>query len=170
MRSECFPLPEGGLPWGHSAAWAPQGAGSSPQGCDTRCPLPLGLPRPHYGGRTRFILQHLSWPSRFPHSLPSPMHISRAADLHFGGETSPHHHRTSNKPWSAGEVAGAGTDRLPGLQDGARWHLRFLATQVFLPASVWPLIFLAPSPCRSSDLFTPARISEVQMYMCFPLR
>lgn len=85
MRSECFPLPEGGLPWGHSAAWAPQGAGSSPQGCDTRCPLPLGLPRPHYGGRTRFILQHLNWPSRFPHSLPSPMHISRAADLHLGG-------------------------------------------------------------------------------------
>lgn len=60
--------------------------------------------------------------------------------------------------------------RLPGVRDGARWHLGFLATQVSLPASVWPLIFLAPSPCRSSDLFTPARISEVQMYMCFPLR
>lgn len=83
--------------------------------------------------------------------------------LLFAGELLPitTKYATNPGPWARMPLP----PRLPGLQEGALWHLHFLATRVFLLASAWPLIFLAPSPCRSSDLFTPARISEVQMYM-----
>lgn len=176
MRSGCFPLPEDGLSWGHSGAWAPQGAGSclsSPRGCDTHCSLVLGLPRPHLDHRTQFILQHLNRSSWFSHSLPSPMHIFYAAERWSsfqGGKLLSITTKRATNPGPRARLPVSVPARLRGVCDGARWHLRFLATQVFLPASFWPLIFLAPSPCRSSDLFTPARISEVQMYMCFALR
>lgn len=175
MRSGGFPLPEGGLSWGDSGAWAPQGAGSrlgSPPGCDTRCSQLLGLLRPHLGDRTQFVMHHLHRSLWFSHSFPSPMHISRPAERlsSFQGETSPITTTRATNPGARARLPASMPARLPGVQDGARWHLRFLATPVFLPAFLWPLIFLAPSPCRSSDLFTPARISEVQMYMCFPLR
>lgn len=83
MRSGCFLLAECGPSWADSGVWAPQGAGSRlsfPQGCGTRCSLLLGLPRPHLGDRTQFILPHLNPSSWFSHSLPSPMHISHAAE------------------------------------------------------------------------------------------
>lgn len=159
---------------GHRGSWhlRAQGAAPAPRGTVSpadSCPwLCLG---PLWGDRTHLFCSNSSSFLWFSNSLPSPMRASHAAEQIFscfGGKF--FLIATKHAPTPGPRERMLLPARLPWLQDGVRWHLHFLPTRAFLLASAWPLIFLAPSPCRSSDLFTPARISEVQMYMCFPLR
>lgn len=169
------PLPGGGLTRSHPAAWPsrfvgtpgeevrrPPGLHPPPSPAPGFASAAFGATGPIYSAPA--LTRPRGFPTRFRAPRVFPTQLNGDFKFFWGGVgTCPRHHQIRDKPRPGGEDAVP--TRLPRLREGARWHLHFLATEVFLLASAWPLIFLAPSPRRSSDLFTPARISEVQMYM-----
>lgn len=152
----------------------------APCGAATRdVPCPLALPWPPSGGEgngdgdgdgTRSSRSRFNSSSWFSHSLPNPTRVSqpaeRAAEFLFGfaSGTFPHRQqrRENPRPGSKKKKKRAGCSR-GTLSARSPAAPPFCLPFVF---SAWPA-FGTPRPlcCRSSDLFTPAPISEVQMYM-----